>query len=55
MNEISLASLSTCDYSEFSELANGLIEFGEERKIGLSLPSLRIDSIDLEILKKYNL
>lgn len=52
MNEISLASLSTCDYSEFSELANGLIEFGEERKIGLSLPSLRIDSIDLEILKK---
>ncbi len=52
INEISLASLSTCDYSHFLELAEDLIAFGEERKIGLSLPSLRIDSINLDILKK---
>lgn len=52
LNEISLASLSTCDYSEFKELATDLINFGEEKKVSLSLPSLRIDSIDKEILKK---
>lgn len=52
LNEISLASLSTCDYSEFKELATELIDFGEKKKISLALPSLRIDSIDPDILKK---
>lgn len=52
LNEISLASLSTCDYTEFKELANELIDFGEEKRVSLALPSLRIDSIDPEILNK---
>lgn len=52
LNEISLASLSTSDYTEFNTLATGLIKMGEEKKISISLPSLRIDTIDLEILKK---
>lgn len=52
LNEISLASLSTSDYSQFNELATQLIKIGEEKKIGISLPSLRIDSINLDILNK---
>ncbi|MEG0872774.1 MAG: TIGR03960 family B12-binding radical SAM protein [Clostridia bacterium] len=52
INEVSLASLSTSDYSDFNNLANGLIQIGEKKKVGISLPSLRIDSIDLELLKK---
>ena len=52
LNEISLASLSTSDYTEFDTLANELINVCEEKKVGISLPSLRIDTIDLEILKK---
>ncbi len=52
LNEISLASLSTSDYSEFYKLADELIKLGEKRKISISLPSLRIDSINLELLKK---
>lgn len=52
INELSLCSLSTCDYTQFNELANGLLDVCEEKKVGLSLPSLRIDSIDVEMLKK---
>ncbi len=52
LNEISLSSLSTSDYSEFSELTSELLKLCESKKIGISLPSLRIDSINLELLKK---
>ncbi|MDF2865582.1 MAG: Radical domain protein [Clostridia bacterium] len=51
-NEISLASLSTSDYSDFTQLADRLLKFGENKKVSLSLPSLRIDSINLDIIKK---
>lgn len=51
-NEISLASLSTSDYSNFLELADRLLKFGEDKKVSLSLPSLRIDSMNVEIIKK---
>jgi radical SAM family uncharacterized protein len=51
-NEISLASLSTSDYSGFTELTDKLVDMCEEKKIGLSLPSLRIDSINVDLLKK---
>lgn len=51
-NEISLASLSTSDYSGFLELSDRLLKFGEDKKVSLSLPSLRIDSVNLDIIKR---
>jgi radical SAM family uncharacterized protein len=51
-NEISLSSLSTSDYSNFLELADKLLKFGEDKKVSLSLPSLRIDSMNLDIINK---
>lgn len=51
-DEISLTSLSTSDYTKFDELATRLLEITENKKISLSLPSLRIDSIRDELLEK---
>ena len=53
-DEISLCSLSTTDYSEIEELLNTLIDWTQEEKISLSLPSLRIDNFSPEILEKLN-
>jgi len=50
--EISLASLSTSDYSGLGELAEGLISEMEPKKVNLSLPSLRIDSFSLDLMEK---
>jgi len=50
--EISLSSLSTSDYTKLKELTDGLIDLTEEEKIGLSLPSLRLDNFSLEIMQK---
>ena len=52
INELSLASLSTSDYSKFHELTDRLLKIGEENKVSLALPSLRIDSVNLELLQK---
>lgn len=51
-DEISLSSLSTSDYTELKELTDGLLCLTEEKKIGLSLPSLRIDNFSLDLMKK---
>lgn len=51
-DEISLSSLSTSDYTQLKELTDSLLEITEEKKIGLSLPSLRIDNFSLELMKK---
>ncbi len=51
-DEISLSSLSTSDFSGLPELTNGLLNITEEKKIGLSLPSLRIDNFSLELMEK---
>lgn len=48
--EISLASLSTLDYSQIEELIHRLVEKYEDQKIGISLPSLRLDSFSIDIL-----
>lgn len=48
--EISLASLSTLDYSKIEELIHRLVEKYEDQKIGISLPSLRLDSFSIDIL-----
>lgn len=48
--ELSLASLSTLDYSNIDELVKKLVEKYESQMIGLSLPSLRVDSFSIDIL-----
>jgi len=45
-DEISLLSLSACDYSRFDELVDRLIEFTDKNKINISLPSTRLDAIE---------
>lgn len=49
-NEISLTSLSTSDYTCFYELTDKLLEEMNDKKVSISLPSLRIDSIKPELL-----
>lgn len=51
-DEISLSSLSTSDFGGLKELTDKLLEITEEKKIGLSLPSLRIDNFSLELMEK---
>lgn len=51
-DEISLSSLSTSDFTGLPKLTDGLINMTEEKKIGLSLPSLRIDNFSLELMEK---
>ena len=50
--EISLSSLSSGDYSCLPDLARELMQKFEERKVSISLPSLRIDSIVKESLEQ---
>ena len=50
--EISMSSLSTSDYTGLKELTEGLLEMTVEKKINLSLPSLRIDSFSMELMQK---
>ncbi len=50
--EISLASLSTSDYKELPELADGLLDWCEPRNISLQLPSLRADNFSVELMQR---
>lgn len=50
--EISLSSLSSSDYSQLEELVNFLIESCHEKKVNISLPSLRIDAFSLDVMEK---
>ncbi|SDK57840.1 TIGR03960 family B12-binding radical SAM protein [Natronincola ferrireducens] len=50
--EISLASLSTSDYSSLHDFVTHLIEKYSSDKIGISLPSLRLDSFSLQLIKE---
>jgi radical SAM family uncharacterized protein len=51
-DEVSLSSLSTGDYSEIENLLNELTEYTNKNNINLSLPSMRIDSFNNEILQR---
>ena len=51
-HEITLASLSTSDYKQLEPLADRLIDYCEEKKINLSLPSLRADNFSRELMLK---
>jgi len=48
-DEISLASLSTLDYSGIMRLVKDLVNTYSQRGIGVSLPSLRVDAFSIEL------
>ena len=50
--EITLSSLSSSDYSHLEELVNFLIEHCKNKKVNISLPSLRIDAFSLDVMQK---
>ena len=50
--EITLLSLSTSDYRDLPALCDGLLDYCEERSIGLSLPSLRADNFSMELMQR---
>lgn len=50
--ELSLTSLSTSDYSHLKELSETLTASFANDRVGLSLPSLRLDNTTMEILKE---
>lgn len=49
--EISLSSLSTCDYSDIKELVHDLMRENEEKRVGVALPSIRVDAFSVDLLK----
>lgn len=51
-DEISLSSLSTGDYSKLEELVMRLIKEFKGQQIGLSLPSLRLDSFSPDVIEE---
>jgi len=51
-DEVSLSSLSTGDYSEIEALIKNLVCDDETGKVSISLPSLRIDSLSIEMLEE---
>lgn len=50
--EFSLTSLSSMDYSEIDTLIRNLVSEYESDHIGVSLPSLRLDSFSVDVLKE---
>ncbi len=51
-NETSLISLSICDYSDIANLINKYTEKFEQKRVGISLPSIRIDSFSVDLLNE---
>lgn len=51
-DEVSLASLSTSDHSRIGEMLTKLLNYTENEKINVSLPSLRVDNFSEELLEK---
>ena len=53
-DEISLISLSISDYSRLEELTDQLLEWTDDRRVSISLPSLRVDSFTEELMNKIS-
>ncbi len=51
-DEVSLLSLSSGDYSRIEPLVTELMDDLKEKDVALSLPSMRLDSLNPEVLKK---
>jgi radical SAM superfamily enzyme YgiQ (UPF0313 family) len=47
--EVSLVSLSTCDYSQPRKLVENAVRRAEPDRVSVSLPSLRLDSFSVEL------
>ncbi len=50
--ELSLASLSTSDYSRVEDLAKSLLEEYKNQRVSIALPSMRVDSFSLDLAKE---
>ena len=50
--EISLSSLSICDYSDIRNLITTLIEKHKKDHVSVSLPSIRINSFSVDLIKE---
>ena len=50
--EFSLTSLSTMDYSEIGPLVTQLVDKYEKDNVSVSLPSLRLDSFSIDVVKE---
>lgn len=50
--ELSLAALSICDYSDINHLIAELVKIHEKEKVGISLPSLRVDSFSVDLINE---
>lgn len=50
--EMSLSSLSTSDYTKLQELIDELLDMTVDKRINLSLPSLRVDNFSIELMEK---
>lgn len=51
-DEISLSSLSTSDYCQLPEFMDMLLDTCQDERVNISLPSLRIDKMTVDLMKK---
>ncbi|MDZ4993983.1 TIGR03960 family B12-binding radical SAM protein [Clostridium perfringens] len=51
-DEVSLVSLSTCDYSDIQGLVTDLIEEHGKNNVSVALPSIRVDAFSVDLLKE---
>lgn len=51
-DELSLVSLSTADYSGIAPLTRALVDEWESQRVGVSLPSLRVDAFSLGLARE---
>ncbi|MDT4923252.1 MAG: hypothetical protein QOG01_965 [Pseudonocardiales bacterium] len=52
--EVGLLSLSSADHSEIGEIAKGLADRYEGEKVGLSLPSTRVDAFNIDLANEFS-
>ena len=50
-DEISLSSLSTSDYTQLEELMGKLLEWTQDYKVNIALPSLRVDNFSQKLME----
>ncbi len=53
-DEISLSSLSISDYSRLTELTESLLSWTDDKRVSLSLPSLRADTFTKELMDRIS-
>ena len=50
--EVSLSSLSTCDYSDIKGLIKDLMNEHSANKVSVALPSIRVDAFSVDLIKE---